>query len=148
MEDVEIGDEVLATDPETGETRAEKVTAEIRGDGTKNLVKVTIDTDGDRGTDTAEITATDGHPFWVPELGRWIDATDLAPANGSAPAPAPTSRSPRSSAGRNPPPSTISRSRICIRTMCWRARLRFSFTTATAVSGSTTRLGVPPVLMK
>ncbi|MEU7342471.1 polymorphic toxin-type HINT domain-containing protein [Streptomyces bacillaris] len=79
IEDVEIGDEVLATDPKTGETRAEKVTAEIRGDGTKNLVKVTIDTDGDRGTDTAEITATDGHPFWVPELGRWIDATDLAP---------------------------------------------------------------------
>ncbi|MEU6942200.1 RHS repeat-associated core domain-containing protein, partial [Streptomyces rubiginosohelvolus] len=78
IEDIEIGDEVLATDPETGETRAEKVTAEIRGDGTKNLVKVTIDTDGDRGTDTAEITATDGHPFWVPELGRWIDATDLA----------------------------------------------------------------------
>ena len=23
------------------------------------------------------MTATDGHPFWVPELGEWIDATDL-----------------------------------------------------------------------
>lgn len=22
-------------------------------------------------------TATDGHPFWVPELGTWVDATDL-----------------------------------------------------------------------
>ncbi len=79
IEEVKIGDEVLATDPETGETRAEKVTAEIQGTGAKNLVKITVDTDGDRGTKTAEITATDGHPFWVPELGEWIDATDLQP---------------------------------------------------------------------
>ena len=42
-------------------------------------MKVTIDTDGEQGTDTAEVTATDGHPFWVPELGEWIDATDLRP---------------------------------------------------------------------
>ncbi|MFF9662122.1 polymorphic toxin-type HINT domain-containing protein, partial [Streptomyces althioticus] len=27
----------------------------------------------------AEVTATDGHPFWVPELGEWLDATDLQP---------------------------------------------------------------------
>ncbi|MFV2088920.1 deaminase domain-containing protein, partial [Micromonospora sp. LOL_021] len=27
----------------------------------------------------AQITATDGHPFWVPELDEWIDATDLQP---------------------------------------------------------------------
>lgn len=40
-------------------------------------MKITIDTDGERGSDTAEVTATDGHPFWVPELGEWIDATDL-----------------------------------------------------------------------
>ncbi|MFC8835394.1 polymorphic toxin-type HINT domain-containing protein, partial [Streptomyces griseoincarnatus] len=26
-----------------------------------------------------EVTATDGHPFWVPELGQWLDATDLQP---------------------------------------------------------------------
>ncbi|MEV4710011.1 polymorphic toxin-type HINT domain-containing protein [Micromonospora sp. NPDC049374] len=42
-------------------------------------MKVVIDTDGDQGTETAEVTATDGHPFWVPELGEWIDATDLQP---------------------------------------------------------------------
>ncbi|WP_018253668.1 RHS repeat-associated core domain-containing protein [Salinispora mooreana] len=77
VEDVQPGDDVLVTDPETGETVAETVTAAIKGDGVKKLVKVTIDTDGDRGSETAEITATDGHPFWVPELGEWIDATDL-----------------------------------------------------------------------
>ncbi|MGW0827849.1 polymorphic toxin-type HINT domain-containing protein [Streptomyces sp. NPDC002845] len=77
IKDVKAGDQVLATDPETGETRAETVTAEIKGQGVKRLVKVTIDTDGKKGTQTAEVTATDGHPFWVPELGQWIDATDL-----------------------------------------------------------------------
>ncbi|KUL40871.1 ricin-type beta-trefoil lectin domain protein [Streptomyces regalis] len=74
IEDVENGDKVLATDPETGETAVETVSAEITGEGVKRLVKVTIATE--EGT-TAEITATDGHPFWVPELGEWVDATDL-----------------------------------------------------------------------
>ncbi|WP_018530965.1 MULTISPECIES: polymorphic toxin-type HINT domain-containing protein [unclassified Streptomyces] len=77
IEDVDIGDKVLATDPKTGETKAETVTAEIKGQGLKHLVKVTVDTDGKKGNKTASITATDGHPFWVPELGKWIDATEL-----------------------------------------------------------------------
>ncbi|MEU1182323.1 polymorphic toxin-type HINT domain-containing protein [Streptomyces sp. NPDC005820] len=77
IKDVKAGDKVLATDPETGETRAQTVTAEILGKGVKHLVKVTIDTDGKKGSKTAEVTATDKHPFWVPELGDWIDATDL-----------------------------------------------------------------------
>jgi hypothetical protein len=40
-------------------------------------VKVTVDTDGKKGSKTASVTATDGHPFWVPELGEWLDATGL-----------------------------------------------------------------------
>ncbi|WP_157968616.1 ricin-type beta-trefoil lectin domain protein [Streptomyces geranii] len=79
IKDVKVGDEVMATDPETGETKAETVTAEIKGEGIKHLVDVTIDTDGTKGSKTAEVTATDGHPFWVPELREWIDATDLQP---------------------------------------------------------------------
>ncbi|WP_409471574.1 polymorphic toxin-type HINT domain-containing protein [Streptomyces sp. HC307] len=74
IEQVENGDKVLATDPETGETAVETVTAEIVGEGVKHLVKMTIATGKDT---TAEVTATDGHPFWVPELGEWIDAKDL-----------------------------------------------------------------------
>ncbi|MFI8091823.1 ricin-type beta-trefoil lectin domain protein [Streptomyces sp. NPDC086080] len=77
IEKVKAGDKVIATDPKTGERRIETVTAEIKGEGLKHLVKVTIDTDGDKGTKTASVTATDGHPFWVPELDAWIDATDL-----------------------------------------------------------------------
>jgi RHS repeat-associated protein len=77
IKDVDIGDKVLATDPETGETAVETVTAEIKGTGLKHLVKVTIDIDGKKGTKTASVTATDGHPFWVAELDEWVDATDL-----------------------------------------------------------------------
>ncbi|WP_073951955.1 ricin-type beta-trefoil lectin domain protein [Streptomyces kebangsaanensis] len=77
IEEVKAGDKVIATDPKTGERRIETVTAEIKGQGLKHLVKVTIDTDGKKGTKTAQVTATDGHPFWVPELGEWIDAADL-----------------------------------------------------------------------
>ncbi|MDV9187496.1 ricin-type beta-trefoil lectin domain protein [Streptomyces sp. SR27] len=77
IEQVRTGDKVVATDPRTGETRVETVTAEIKGQGVKHLVKVTIDTDGKTGSKTAQVTATDGHPFWAPELSRWIDATDL-----------------------------------------------------------------------
>ncbi|MFE7646386.1 ricin-type beta-trefoil lectin domain protein [Streptomyces phaeoluteigriseus] len=75
IEQVENGDKVLATDPETGETAVETVTAEIVGEGVKHLVEVTVEV-GD-GEKTAQVTATEGHPFWVPELGEWIDATDL-----------------------------------------------------------------------
>ncbi|CAL9670274.1 hypothetical protein SUDANB176_07439 [Streptomyces sp. enrichment culture] len=77
IKDVGIGDKVLATDPKTGKAQVETVTAEIKGAGLKHLVKVTVDIDGKKGTKTASVTATDGHPFWVPELGGWIDATDL-----------------------------------------------------------------------
>lgn len=77
IEDLKIGDKVLATDPETGETKAEMVTAEIIGKGEKHLVKITVDLDGKKGTKAATITATDGHPFWVAELKQWIDATQL-----------------------------------------------------------------------
>ncbi|MGW6518943.1 DddA-like double-stranded DNA deaminase toxin [Streptomyces sp. NPDC054962] len=74
IEQVENGDKVLATDPETGETAVETVTAEIVGEGVKHLVKVTVAVGGEK---SAEVTATEGHPFWVPELGEWVDATEL-----------------------------------------------------------------------
>ncbi|MFI5793431.1 polymorphic toxin-type HINT domain-containing protein [Streptomyces sp. NPDC051677] len=78
IKDVKAGDKVLATDPATGETRTETVTAEILGKGVKHLVKVTVDTDRKNGTQTSEITATAGHPLG-PEAREWIDATNLRP---------------------------------------------------------------------
>ncbi|MFJ6408813.1 ricin-type beta-trefoil lectin domain protein [Streptomyces hydrogenans] len=79
IERVRAGDRIVATDPRTGATRAETVTSTIRGQGEKRLVEVVIDTDGTKGAATSAITATDGHPFWVPALGKWVDATDLTP---------------------------------------------------------------------
>ncbi|WP_327234756.1 polymorphic toxin-type HINT domain-containing protein [Streptomyces sp. NBC_01317] len=77
IEDLKVGDKVLATDPETGKTTPKKVTAEIKGKGLKNLVKIALRISNKRGSSTTTVTATDGHPFWVPELHEWIDATDL-----------------------------------------------------------------------
>ncbi|WP_431037738.1 DNRLRE domain-containing protein [Streptomyces sp. P6-2-1] len=79
IEDITEGDEVEATDPTTGDTSPEKVTATITGSGTKHLVDLTLDTDGDKGDATARVTATEGHPFWVPDLKKWRDAGDLEP---------------------------------------------------------------------
>jgi RHS repeat-associated protein len=73
IEDVEVGDLVLATDPETGKTAKKRVTAAIIGQGAKDLVDVAIESGGAVRT----VTATAGHPFWVPELGRFVDAADL-----------------------------------------------------------------------
>ncbi|MEV0353264.1 DddA-like double-stranded DNA deaminase toxin [Nonomuraea sp. NPDC050680] len=79
IEDVEAGDEVLATDPETGETRAERVTAVMTSKGDKRLVQISIDTDGDEGDKHGSIIATDHHPFWVPALRQWVRADELKP---------------------------------------------------------------------
>ena len=69
IEDVEIGDYVWATDPETGEAGPRRVVDTIVGGGTKELVDINIV--------GSTITATDQHPFWVDDRGRWIDAGDL-----------------------------------------------------------------------
>jgi hypothetical protein len=65
IKDVRVGDTVLAT----GESGPRKVTALINGDGDKQLVDITLDTNGIAGSATSTLTSTDGHPFWVPQLG-------------------------------------------------------------------------------
>jgi hypothetical protein len=78
IEDVELGDDVLATDPELGVTEARPVVALITGDGDKRLVEVTVHADG---ADTAAVVATDGHPFWVQDRGSFVAAKDLQPGD-------------------------------------------------------------------
>src|SRR5262249_55178311 len=39
--------------------------------------EVTVDTDGEAGTATATLTATDWHPVWVPDLKAWIPIGNL-----------------------------------------------------------------------
>lgn len=75
IEDIKVGDEVLATDPETGETGPRKVTRLIVTDSDKHFNKLTINTpDGPE-----HLTATNEHPFWAPDLGQWVEARNLRP---------------------------------------------------------------------
>src|SRR5437868_8506058 len=64
IQDVEVGDQVIATDPETGKSEAKPVIALITSKGAKNLVQITIDIDGQRGDKTGIIIATGTHLFW------------------------------------------------------------------------------------
>ncbi|GAB2872444.1 polymorphic toxin-type HINT domain-containing protein [Lentzea nigeriaca] len=69
IDEIELGDQVLATDPETGESGAREVTATIIGEGAKFLVEIE--------TGASKIVATGGHPFWLPDQKRWVEAKDL-----------------------------------------------------------------------
>lgn len=75
IKDVKVGDKVLATDPETGESGPRKVTALIEGSGKKHLVDISVQSP-DGSTDNI-VSATEGHPFWVADSQEWVDAGQL-----------------------------------------------------------------------
>ncbi|RKT52476.1 RHS repeat-associated core domain-containing protein [Saccharothrix australiensis] len=75
IKDVRVGDEVVATDPTTGERGVRTVTDTRSHESERLNYRITIRTDA--GTDT--VVATDEHPFWVESLQRWVDAEDLRP---------------------------------------------------------------------
>ncbi|MFF3615283.1 polymorphic toxin-type HINT domain-containing protein [Streptomyces sp. NPDC002580] len=73
IEDVELGDRVKATDPETGKKKSRKVTRLIRTEGDKYFNELSIATlDG-----IEKLTATHEHPFWSPSERDWIKAGAL-----------------------------------------------------------------------
>lgn len=76
IEDVRTGDFVQATDPDTGKTVKKKVVATITTADDKDFTTLTTAT---KGGGKSTITATDTHPFWVPELKKWVDAGILRP---------------------------------------------------------------------
>ena len=81
IEKVKVGDKVVATDPKTGKTSVQTATATIVGKGSKDLVRITLKVHDGSSAEarTATVTATAGHPFWVPSLREWIDAGELKP---------------------------------------------------------------------
>jgi RHS repeat-associated protein len=79
IEDVKVGDEVAASDVESGDRQVRPVTALIPGDGVKKLYTITIDTDGKAGDQSGQIVATDNHRFWLPDAGTWATAKQLRP---------------------------------------------------------------------
>ncbi|MET7334213.1 DNRLRE domain-containing protein [Nonomuraea sp. NPDC005650] len=80
ISEIQVGDEVLATDPETGETVAKPVIDLIVGDGAKNLVQITVESEAGPAQESQDgiVVATDMHPFWVTDLKQWVPATDLS----------------------------------------------------------------------
>ncbi len=75
IEKVELGDKVLAADPETGERQPREVTRLIRTEDDKYFNTLSIaSADG-----VDEVTATYEHPFWSPSQKSWIEAGDLTP---------------------------------------------------------------------
>ncbi|HEX5997306.1 MAG TPA: polymorphic toxin-type HINT domain-containing protein [Jiangellales bacterium] len=79
IEDVKVGDEVAASDVESGDRQVRPVTALIPGDGVPKLYTITIDTDGKAGDQSGQIVATNNHRFWLPEAGTWATAKQLRP---------------------------------------------------------------------
>ncbi|TQS09298.1 DNRLRE domain-containing protein [Microbispora hainanensis] len=77
IELVKVGDKVLAADPINGRTEAKPVVALISSEGDKDLVAVTVDTDGSAGVETGVVLATDLHPFWSSDEEHWFNAKDL-----------------------------------------------------------------------
>ncbi|WP_405060620.1 polymorphic toxin-type HINT domain-containing protein [Kribbella sp. NBC_01505] len=82
IEELKLGDSVLATDAKTGATSAQPVVRTIVGQGSKDLVDIAVSTVKDGARQSSEtITATSRHPFYVRSLGRWVDADKLVPGD-------------------------------------------------------------------
>ncbi|MFE7657307.1 polymorphic toxin-type HINT domain-containing protein, partial [Streptomyces bottropensis] len=75
IEDVELGDKVQATDPETGESGARVVTRLIVTEDDKHFNELSIATEDG----VEQLTATYEHPFWSPSEDKWTEAGDLEP---------------------------------------------------------------------
>ncbi|WP_018347650.1 polymorphic toxin-type HINT domain-containing protein [Longispora albida] len=73
ISNVEIGDEVVATDPVTGETGPKAVTA-LHVNQDTDLTELTV-TKNDGTNET--LSTTQHHPFWDATLGTWVNAGEL-----------------------------------------------------------------------
>ncbi len=79
IEDVRVGDTILATDPTAGESAGKLVTGLIVGAGPKDLLEISVSSQGAGESSAASVTTTANHPFWVPLLREWVDAAALRP---------------------------------------------------------------------
>ncbi|MEU5977150.1 RHS repeat-associated core domain-containing protein [Streptomyces sp. NPDC047315] len=75
IEDVSPGNEILTTDPKTGEEVVRKVVGTIVTEDDKDFVDLSITADGV----TSSLISTTTHPFWVESESDWIEAGDLKP---------------------------------------------------------------------
>ncbi|MFJ2782274.1 MULTISPECIES: polymorphic toxin-type HINT domain-containing protein [unclassified Kitasatospora] len=83
IEEIHDGDVVMATDPQTGETRPETVTATITTPDDKDFTDLTLTDEasprGPPADNPAKITSTYHHPYWSETRQQWVDAGELTP---------------------------------------------------------------------
>jgi hypothetical protein len=77
IKDIQIGDEVLATDPSTGKTTVRQVTALHLNEDTDLADLAVITADGS----AAILHTTQHHLFWDDTRGTWIEAINLQPGD-------------------------------------------------------------------
>lgn len=75
IEDIKKGDKVVASDPDTGETKSKEVIETILTEDDKDFTALTVNVDGKKVT----IAATDTHPFWALDQKKWVEAGDIRP---------------------------------------------------------------------
>ncbi|MGW6980154.1 polymorphic toxin-type HINT domain-containing protein [Streptomyces sp. NPDC054932] len=78
IEEVKVGDKVLATDPQTGETEAKTVTATITTPDDKEFTDLTLTDDASPRGPPVVLTSTTHHPHWSETRRQWLDAGEFA----------------------------------------------------------------------
>jgi RHS repeat-associated protein len=73
--EIELGDKLLATDPETGRTEAREVVT-LHTNIDHELVDIRLN--GEDGSGAGTLHTTENHPFWSEQEGAWVDAGELA----------------------------------------------------------------------
>ncbi|MFK0195838.1 polymorphic toxin-type HINT domain-containing protein [Kitasatospora sp. NPDC090308] len=80
IDQLQEGDQVKATDPQTGVTRAKSVVATITTPDDRDFTDLTLQAEGtEQGSIT--LTTTWHHPLWDVTTKRWTEAHDLAPGD-------------------------------------------------------------------
>ncbi|AUG80256.1 hypothetical protein CFP65_5559 [Kitasatospora sp. MMS16-BH015] len=78
IDQVHVGNVVMATDPETGTTLAEPVTATISHNDDVDFTELTVSVDDPNGHSySSSITSTANHPYWDATTGEWTEAQAL-----------------------------------------------------------------------
>lgn len=75
IEDVQVGDKVMAADPGTDESGPKEVTRLIRTEDDKRFNELSLATENG----IEQLTATYEHPFWSPSEDDWVEAGALTP---------------------------------------------------------------------
>ncbi|MFJ4674075.1 polymorphic toxin-type HINT domain-containing protein [Kitasatospora purpeofusca] len=76
IEDIKVGDQVLATDPQTGQTHTKTVTDVITTPDDQDYTDLTL-TSASGESPGSTLTTTWHHPFWNLTTGRWTEASQL-----------------------------------------------------------------------